>query len=211
MRTWTTSKLRSFLNASVSSDDRYQAAWMLLATTGARRGEVLGLRWDDLDLDVGRASIEQTVIAVRHAVQFGTPKTAKGARTLRLDAGTVAALKAHRTRQLEERMAVGPGYCDHGLVFAKVDGEPLHPERFSREFDRRVERWGLPRIRLHDLRHTWATLALEANVPAKVVSERLGHANISVTMDIYSHVTEAMDAGAAETVAGLIFGAAPSR
>jgi integrase len=209
MHTWTGAELRTFLERSEECGDRYFAAWVVLATTGARRGEVLGLRWADVDLEVGRASIEQTVIAVRHAVEFGTPKTAKGARSLRLDAGTTAALKAHRLRQLEERLMVGAGWRDYDLVFAKVDGSPLHPERFSREFDRRVERWSLPRIRLHDLRHTWATLALEAGVPAKVVSERLGHANISITLDVYSHVNEAMDAGAAERVASVIFGTVP--
>jgi integrase len=123
-----------------------------------------------------------------------------------LDAGTIAALKSHRASQLEQRLALGAGWRDHDLVFTKVDGSPLHPERFSREFDRRVLRWSLPRVRLHDLRHTWATLALEAGVPAKVVSERLGHANISITLDVYSHVNEAMGAGAAERVASVIFG-----
>lgn len=89
-------------------------------------------------------------------------------------------------------------------MFTKIDGSPLHPERFSREFDRRIERWALPRIRLHDLRHTWATLALQAGIHPKVVSERLGHANISITLDTYSHVSPSMGADAAETVAAII-------
>jgi integrase len=101
-------------------------------------------------------------------------------------------------------MLLGSGWRDYDLVFTKVDGSPVHPERFSREFDRRIERWSLPRIRLHDLRHTWATLALEAGVHPKVVSERLGHSGIAITLDTYSHVTPAMQHDAAATVAAML-------
>ena len=101
---------------------------------------------------------------------------------------------------------MGAGWRDHDLVFARITGDPLHPERFSRDFDKRVARHGLPRISLHGLRHTWATLALQAGVHPKVVQERLGHATISITLDTYSHAVPAMEADAAETVAGLVFG-----
>lgn len=117
-------------------------------------------------------------------------------------------LKAWKARQAAERLQMGAGWHDGDLVFTLPDGRPYHPERFSREFDRRVERHGVPRIRLHDLRHTWATLALAAGVPLKVVSERLGHATTAITADVYSHVTPTMGAEAAETVAGVIFGGA---
>lgn len=103
-------------------------------------------------------------------------------------------------------LLMGAGYQDHGLVFCHPDGRPYHPERFSREFDRMVERLGIRRIRLHDLRHTWASVALQAGVPLKVVSERLGHATSAVTADIYSHVSPGMRTDAAERVASLIFG-----
>ena len=102
---------------------------------------------------------------------------------------------------------MGTGYDDNGLVFCLPDGRPFNPDRFSREFDRRLKRYDLPRIRLHDLRHTWATLALEAGVDVKVVAERLGHSSPTVTWQTYQHVTPAMQSGAAERVAGLIFGA----
>lgn len=102
---------------------------------------------------------------------------------------------------------MGAGYRDEGRVFAHPDGRPYHPDRFSREFDRRVERHGMQRIRLHDLRHTWATLALQAGVDVKVVAERLGHSSAKITWDVYQHVTPAMQSNAAETVAGPIFGA----
>jgi hypothetical protein len=100
-----------------------------------RRGECLGLRWTDLDLAAGRASIVQTVIAVNHEVRFGSPKTARGRRTVVLDPSTVTALREHRQRQqLAERLLMGVGFTDHGLVFCRPDGGPLHPERFSRTF-----------------------------------------------------------------------------
>jgi integrase len=99
---------------------------------------------------------------------------------------------------------LGSGWQDFGLVFCKPTGEPLHPERFSRDFDKRVARGGFSRIRLHDLRHTWATLALGAGVHPKIVQERLGHASVGITLDIYSHATPAMQHDAAETVAALL-------
>jgi integrase len=175
----------------------------VLATTGLRRGECLGLRWSDLDLDGGRASIRQTVIAVKHTPMLGTPKTAKGRRTITLDAGTVTALREHRKRQAAERLLMGAGWHDHDLVFCHVDGTMLHPERFTRGFSEAVRRLGLPAIRLHDLRHGWATLALQAGIHPKVVQERLGHANISITLDTYSQVVGSLHEDAAEQVAAL--------
>ena len=115
----------------------------------------------------------------------------------------MTALKALRTEQAPERLAVGPGYVDHDLVFCRPDGQPWDPNRFTRTFQRKVRELGLPMIRLHDLRHTWATLALESGVHPKVVSERLGHGTVSITLDIYSHVTPAMQTDAAERVAAL--------
>jgi integrase len=204
METWSAEQLRDYLQRTQAANDRYHAFWVLLATTGMRRGEALGLRWSDLDLTTGVASIVQTVIVVDHHVQLGSPKTAQGIRTVDLDTGTMTALKAHRKRQAEERLLVGDGWHDHGLVFCKVDGEPLHPERVSRELLRRIERWKLAPLTLHGLRHTWATLALKAGVHPKVVQERLGHATIGITLGTYSHVTAGMQREAAETVAGLL-------
>lgn len=199
--TWTAEQLRTFLAGT--RDNRHGTAYLVLATTGLRRGEALGLRWRDLDLDAGRAAIRQTVIAVRHTPMLGTPKTAKGRRTVTLDNGTVAALREHRKRQAVERLQMGSGWVDHDLVFAHIDGAMLHPERFTRSFSDAVKRSGLPTIRLHDLRHGWATMALSAGVHPKVVQERLGHANIGVTLDTYSHVTGSLHDDAAERVAAL--------
>lgn len=203
MRTWDRQTLGRFLELTRS--DRYGPAFLFLATTGCRRGEALGLRWADVDLEARVASLRQTVTAVAHRkVVAPRTKTGKG-RQIRLDPETVAALRAWRARQLEERLAVGAGWQEGDFVFTLPDGRPYHPERFSREFDRRVDRYGLPRIRLHDLRHTWATLALAAGVDVKVVSERLGHTSPTVTWSTYQHVTPAMATDAAERVADLIF------
>jgi integrase len=122
-----------------------------------------------------------------------------------LDASTVAALREHRRRQAEERLQAGAAWEDHGLIFCCLDGAPLHPERFTRRFSARLHQLGLPPIRLHDLRHGWATMALAAGVHPKIVQERLGHANIGITLDIYSHVTATLHGEAAEKVADLVF------
>jgi integrase len=205
LRTWSAEELRAFL-AHVEGDRLY-GAYVLAATTGLRRGELLGLRWRDLDLGAGRLSVTQTLVSVNYAVSFSTPKTAAGRRSVALDPATVAALKAHRKRLLEERLSLGlgaPGPDD--VVFAALDGSPLHPGQFSDRFDRLVKGAGVPRIRFHDLRHTHATLALRAGVHPKVVSDRLGHSMISVTLDTYSHAIPAMQEEAAAKVAALVFG-----
>jgi integrase len=203
MKTWTAAQLDQLLR--LAEGNRYQPAWLFLATSGCRRGEALGLSWADIDLDAGRASIRRTVTAVEHRIKVGGQTKTGKERAISIDGRTVAALRSWRARQASERLMLGAGYQDHGLVFTLPDGRPYHPERFSREFDRMIERHRLERIRLHDLRHTWATLALQANVPLKVVSERLGHATTAVTADVYSHVTPGMQTDAAERVAALIF------
>ena len=204
MRTWDGATVARFLDCV--RDDRHCPAWLFLATTGCRRGEALGLRWHDVDLDAAKAVLSQSVTAVDHDLRLA-PRTKSGKpRPIELDAKTVAALRVVRVRQAQEKLLLGPAYVDRDLVFARPDGRPQHPEHFSMAFDRRVARYRLPRIRLHDLRHTWATLALSAGVDVKIVSERLGHASAKITWDIYQHVTPTMQANAAETVARLIFG-----
>jgi integrase len=185
IKTWPSGTVREFLGRSAGEENRHLVLWTLLATTGMRRGEALGIRWTDLDLDAGQASIRQTLICVNHEVQFGSPKTAKGQRSVALDAGTVEALRSHRTRPLEVRLQIGDRWQDHDLVFCGIEGQPEHPEHVSAHFARRVRRWELPMMTLHGLRHTRATLALQSGVHPRVVQERLGHANISITLDTY--------------------------
>jgi integrase len=204
MKTWSAREVRRFLDHV--KDDRLSAAYVLAATTGMRRGEVLGLRWQDLDLDAGRASIAQTLIVVGgYEVRYSEPKTARGRRMVALDPQTVTTLKEHRERQMLERSLMGDAYTDSDLVFPREDGSVLHPDGFSDAFWRHTKAAKLPRIRFHDLRHTHATLALAAGVHPKVVSERLGHASITITLDTYSHAIPAMQETAASLVAALVF------
>lgn len=204
MLTWTPTELSRFLELSAENKDRDVALWRFLATTGARRGEALGLRWRDVDLDAGTATVRVTVIVVAHQIQFGSPKTNAGVHSIDLDGGTVAALREHRRRQAAERLLVGPGWVDHDLMFADPAGGPMHPEAVSMRFARRVRLYELPKLTVHGLRHTWATMALSAGVHPKVVQERLGHATIGITLGVYSHVTKGMGRAAGQLVADLI-------
>lgn len=204
IRTWSARELRAFL-AHVDGD-RLHAAYVLAATTGMRRGEVLGLRWQDVDLESQRVSISQTLVVVGgYEAQYSEPKTAKGRRSVALDPTTTEALRSHRERQMLERQLMADAYVDSDLVFAREDGAWIHPDSFSELFWRHAKAAKLPRIRFHDLRHTHATLALAAGVHPKVVSERLGHASITITLDTYSHAIPAMQETAASLVASLVF------
>jgi integrase len=204
-KTWNAAELRAFLEAS--KGDRLYPLWFLVATTGMRRSELLGLRWHDLDLEAGRLSIQQRVVLVdaKPVVLFGT-KRESSRRLLKLDRATVQVLASWRVAQIEERLAAGEKWDDTGLVFTQATGAGMHPERVSRRFCLLRERAGLPAIRFHDLRHTYATLALQAGVPVKVVSERLGHKTTGITENLYLHVTPQMAEDAANTVANLILG-----
>jgi integrase len=212
MATWTAEELAAFLTQL--RGDRLYTPVLLAATTGMRRGEVLGLRWRDVDLDASRVAVRQTLAAVRdvdgdigrHVLVFGEPKTAKGRRAVPLPPQAVAALREYRRGQIAERLLIGPDHIDRDLVFAEPDGSPMHPDKFRKRFEVRIARSRLPRIRFHDLRHTYATLALRAGVHPKIVAEVLGHANISITLDTYSHAIPAMQESAAATVARLVFG-----
>jgi len=204
MKTWDAAELRTFLESV--RPHRLYAAWLLASTTGLRRGEILGLHWRDIDLAAARLSVRSTLVMVNNTPTWSTPKTAKGRRSVPLPAETVAALRAHRAQQGKERLALGPGYDDGDLVFAREDGTVLHPDTFERTFDRLAAEAGLAPIRLHDLRHTYATLALSAGIHPKVVSEIIGHASTSITLDVYSHAVPAMQEEAATRVAALFLG-----
>lgn len=198
-------ELRTFLE-SVHTDRLY-AAWVLAATTGMRRGEILGLRWADIDLDRLTLSISQIRTVANYEVVTLSPKTEKGARTISLDEQTVAALRSHRVAQMEEKLLLGPAYHDDGdFVFRRPDGEPIHPERFSSWFKQHCRRAGLPPVRFHDVRHSYVTALLKKGVPLKVVSQRVGHASPMVTLAIYQHVLPGDDRAAADIGAELIFG-----
>ena len=211
---WNAGELRRFLD--FVADSRYLPAWVFLATTGCRRGEALGVGWKDINLDAATAVISRQVSAIDHHVVIKPlPKTKRG-HIIRLDTATVDMLRGWKAHQNQEKLLAGPGYIDQDFVFAMPDGSPYQPDRFSREFDRKQEQYNrahpenpLPRLVLHGLRHTWATLALEEGIDIKIVSERLNHSSTHVTREIYTHVTPPMQSDAAERVAGRIFGTNP--
>lgn len=203
-RFWTADEVAVFLDRA--KGHRLHAAFHLAATTGMRRGEVLGLRWRDIDLDGGRLQVVQTLVAPRYVLSFSEPKTAQGRRSIDLDPLTVAALKTHRARQAEERLAFGGGYADSDLVFRDVDGTPFKPALFSLAFAKLVKDAGLPRVRLHDLRHTHVALLASAGVPAKVIQERVGHHSPGFTLEAYGGTFPSQHRDAAERFAALVDG-----
>ena len=203
MKTWSAEQLGAFLKAM--ADDRLHDLWHVLAMTGMRRGEALGLRWEDVDFEAARLSVRRALIPSGREVVVSEPKTARGRRSIALDPETVAVLKTQAAHQLSEQADWDDRWVDSGYVFTAEDGQHLSPEAVTRWFRQAVRNSMLPKIRLHDLRHTHATLALQAGVHPKVVSERLGHATVSITLDTYSHAIPAMQEEAAALIAGLVF------
>lgn len=202
INTWSSATLAGFLRSTES--ERLHPLWMLLATTGLRRGEAIGLTWSCLDPVTGALSVRRSLVDVdRGQPVWSDPKTSRGRRVVALDTATLDALAHVWVRAKADKQLAAETYHDHDLVFTHEDGTPLHPDTTSRNFTRRLTQLQLPRIRLHDLRHTWATLALESGIHPKVVQERLGHAHVSITLDLYSHVSPAMQSDAAERVAAL--------
>lgn len=202
LRLWRPEQLREFLEATHGA--RLHGIWILASMTGMRRGELLGLRWSDVDFDGCSLSITRTLVSVAYKTHVSTPKTGKP-RVIDLDRGAIDVLREECGRRAEDREAWGAGHDDQGLVFAREDGSPIHPDALTKAFDKEVERSGLPRIRLHDLRHTHASIALQAGVPVKVISERLGHESPAFTLRQYAHVMPGMQAEAASRVAQTVF------
>ena len=197
MNPWAADEARAFLAAT--RDDRLAWAWALLLTRGLRRGELCGLSWDDVDLDIAALRINRTRVVVDGKALESAPKTAAGRRSIPLDALLVALLRQHKARQAAERLAAGTAYGPGGWLFADELGQPYYPDSLSEWFDTKAKALGLRRIRLHDTRHTAASLMLASGVPVKVVSEMLGHASPTITLSIYAHVMPGMaeEAGAA--------------
>src|SRR5690606_25669282 len=161
---------------------------LVAAATGMRRGEVLGLRWRDLDLDAGVAYVRQTVVqADGRPVIREQPKTARSRRQVFLDDTLVQLLRDHRRRQAERRLRAGSNWRDHDLVFCTDRGEPLEPARLSKAFSAYARKAGVPGVRFHDLRHSHVSALLAAGWPITAVAERVGHASPNVTAQIYAH------------------------
>lgn len=181
------------------------ALFVLAVTAGLRRGELLGLRWSDVDLERGTIQVRQTIQRVRgQGLVPSETKSQRSRRLVVLPAFAVAALKRHKAQQAQEKLLFGPAYQDNDLVFCKEWGAPLDGWWLSRYTQRILEKAGLPKIRLHHLRHTSATLLLAQGVHPKIVSERLGHSTIHLTLDTYSHVLPNMQKEAAQKLDDLL-------
>jgi len=201
-RSWTAEELQAFLRAACGH--RFFAALWLAAFTGMRRGELLGLRWGDFDERAATLSVNRGLIAIDYEVHqaLDPGEDPQRPRRIDLDPTTVAILAAWRGWQRAEQRAAGIETV--GWVFTDRRGEPIHPHAISQAFGRIARRAGLPVIRLHDLRHTHGTLLISASVPAKVVSERLGHATPTFTIETYQHVLPGMQAQAARVFEQLV-------
>jgi integrase len=197
MHTLSENEVRRFFLAT--QGQRLHALWVLLASTGLRVGEATGLRWDDLDLDNCRLFVRRALQRQKGVgLVFVEPKTAKSRRTVYFPEGTAEALWEHHRRQIEEKLRLGPAWNSEGLVFCREDGRPLEATNLTPVLHRILKRAGLPRVRVHDLRHTAATLYLARGENPKIVQELLGHSTITLTLDTYSHVTPAIHAEAAK-------------
>jgi integrase len=177
--------------------DRFEALYVLAVTTGLRQGELLGLKWEDVDLEEGVVRVRRTLTRHKARLLLGEPKTKRSRRTVRVSETAVDALNKHLARQMGEKKHLGELYRDQGLVFATQRGTLVNPTNLrKRSFKPLLKKAGLPAIRFHDLRHTCATLLLSKNVNPKIVSEMLGHATIAITLDTYSHVLPNMQESA---------------
>ena len=186
--------------------DRLEALYVVAVTAGPRQGELLGLKWEDIDLDRSLLQVRRTLSRTKGGdTIFSSPRTVKGSRSVKLTANATQALKMHREHQLQEREALVGLWQEHDLVFPTRLGTPMSRHNLvNRSFKPLLRRAGLPDIRFHDLRHTCATLMLAVGTNPKVVQETLGHANVSVTLDIYSHLLPNMQDQAAEKINELL-------
>lgn len=194
---------RRLLETARETGDRLEALYVLALNTGMREGELLALKWDDVDLQSALLRVRRTLTQAGGTFVLGEPKTGNSRRTIRLTSGAVDALRGHLSRQLRKMEEMGSLYQPGGLVFATETGSLINPSNLrNRSFKPLLKRAGLPpaKLRFHDLRHTCATLLLGGNVNPKIVSEMLGHASVSITLDVYSHLMPDMQEKAAEAL-----------
>ncbi len=193
-------QLETFLKMAQEKSPHFAAFYLDIAT-GLRRGELLGLRWDDIDFANNSISVyRQLVRSKTEGLIFKGLKTKKSKRTIKVDNSVIGVLKMHKTRQNKQKLSLGEIYKDSNLVFCTEFGSPLEPRNFYRHFCLLIEKANLPHTRLHDLRHLYATIALESGVDLKTVSSALGHSSIRLTGDIYAHVTDKMQSKSAVRV-----------
>jgi len=191
MRPLSPVEARKLLDAA--QGDRLEALYVLAVHTGMRQGELLALKWQDVDMENATVSVRRTLTRSGGRYALGEPKTKKSRRSIRLAPQAAEALRQHLERQLSEMQMLGDAYADQGLVFTTDTGAPVNPSNVrQRSFAPLLKKANLPRIRFHDLRHTCATLLLGKGTHPKLVQELLGHATVAITLDTYSHVMPGM-------------------
>lgn len=186
-------------------DTRFEALYYIAVTTGLRRGEILGLKWIDVDWDNRNLQIRRQLQRVyKKGMQFSEPKTRKSNRVVALGKVTIEKLRKHQELQKEQKKHLADQWQENDLIFPSTIGTPYEPRNLSRDFQLLLEKLGLPRVRFHDLRHTAATLMFKQGIHPKVVQERLGHSSISLTLDTYSHLIPSMQDDAADKIDDLL-------
>lgn len=189
---WTSEQIKKFLSYAKIDSPLYYPVFLTALGTGMRRGELLGLTWDNVDFESKVIKVRQSLIYDEKGFRFSTPKTNSSIRSISIDDNLMKELKSHKTKQKELQLIFAGEYNKLNLVFPREVGEPIYPRTLATIFNRIGKKANVPKIRLHDLRHTHATLLLELGVNPKVIAERLGHSSINITLDVYSHVTTSM-------------------
>jgi integrase len=175
----------------------YYIVYLLALYTGLRRGEILALRWKDCDLENKKISVHQTLYYSKQVFHFLEPKTRQSARLVSIPDSVVVELKNHKRWQEHHKQQIGKAYEDYDLIVANEIGRPIHPRSLTGHFNQIIKKANVSKIRFHDTRHTHATILLKLGEHIKIVSERLGHSNSAMTMNVYSHVTRDMQEQAA--------------
>jgi len=207
VKCYTAEEVKAFLSLA-KKRSRYYTAFLLAATTGLRRGEILGLRWQDMDFKKETLKVNQNLSQTTRGLEFGPLKSKLSHRTLTIPRAVIKALKEHQKEQLQEKMKNRPIYKKNDLVFAGEDGSPVNPNSLTNRFKqiaKELEEKGYPRITLHSLRHSYASLALEAGTPVKTVQENLGHHSPAFTLSIYAHASDNSKRESAEKINGIFF------
>ncbi|WP_026975842.1 site-specific integrase [Alicyclobacillus contaminans] len=201
---WTVEQAALFIEHTRKSESRFWPVFVLAITTGMRKAEILGLQWPDVDMERGYISVQRTLDYVKKQPVVKELKTDRSRRYIALPSQAVEALRAQRTMQAQDRLLIGPGYKVSDWVFTNELGEPLSPNSVNTAWYRALQNVNVPRIRFHDLRHTHASLMLQQGVNPKIVSERLGHATVQITLDTYSHVLPGLQREAADQFGDLL-------
>lgn len=204
MTVWDEVQARCFLDAA--SHSSYGPIWITFLASGARRGEVLGLKWQDIDFDEHTMSFRQAIGLLKGVPTIGLLKSKSAKRTVAVPTNIIEALRAHKVQQNERRLALGVAWEDHALVFPAANGKPLNPNNIVRDYNRWVVAAGVPRIRIHDLRHTQISILLASGVDINLVAEIAGHNKPSFTLDRYGHVLHRKRREGADKIGDALFG-----